>query len=296
MLPVMQGRAMTSGDERETLARVGRVGELVLDYSRQGRNTILSWFQSRSPWHLFPPITLDDTGCAYTLLLNPSGGLVGGDHLSIGARLGPRAHVLFSTPSANRIYRSASEPSIQSVDLIVAPGGIVEWLPEVTIPFAGSQFRQRIHVKLGRGATLLLWDAIASGRMARGERWAFAGLDNEIRITTASGQSVLERYHLNPADRGGVGLATDWDYVASLYLVNDSVNSEVWKRVEEQLATILEERPDSVLGGVSQPAVPGLAVKLLARSAPDLNATLEAMWGAIRAQLWGLPAPALRRY
>lgn len=275
---------------------VGRVGELVLDYTRQERTTVLSEFQSRSPWHLFPPITLDDTGCAYTLLLNPSGGLVGGDQLSLRARLGPRAHVLFSTPSANRVYRSASEPSIQSVDLIVGPDAIVEWFPEVTIPYAGSRFCQRIHVELGSGATLLLWDALASGRMARGERWAFASLDNEIRITTSSGRSVLERYHLNPTEDDGVGLATAWDYVASLYLVNDMVDTEVWKRLEEHIAMILEERPGAVLGGVSQPAVPGLAVKLVARSAPDLNAMLEAMWGAIRTQLWGLPIPALRRY
>ncbi|MGH7207136.1 MAG: urease accessory protein UreD [Nitrospiraceae bacterium] len=296
MPPIMQGRTTTACDEHETLARVGRVGELVLDYSRQGRNTVLSGFRSRSPWHLFPPISLDDTGCAYTLLLNPSGGLVGGDQLSLHAKLGPRAHVLFSTPSANRIYRSASETSTQSVDLLVGPDAIVEWLPEVTIPYAGSRFRQRIHVELEPGATLLLWDAIASGRIARGERWAFASLDNEIRITIASGQSVLERYQLQPTERGRVGLATAWDYVASLHLVNDSVNSEVWKQLEEHLATILEERPGSVLGGVSQSAVPGLAVKLVARSAPDLNAVLEGMWGAIRAQLWSLPAPALRRY
>jgi len=275
---------------------IGRVGELVLDYSRQERTTVLSGFQSRSPWHLVPPITLDDTGCAYTLLLNPSGGLVGGDQLSLRARLGPQAHVLFSTPSANRIYRSASETSTHSVNLLVGPGAILEWLPEVTIPFAGSRFRQRIHVELGPGATILLWDAIASGRMARGERWAFASLENEIWIGTSSGQSVLERYQLNPAEGGGVGLASAWDYVASLYLVNDTVNAEVWKRMEEQIAAILEGHPGSVLGSVSQPAVPGLAVRLVARSAPDLNAMLEAMWVAIRAQLWGLPAPALRRY
>ena len=287
---------MTACDERESLARVGRVGELVLDYSRQERTTVLSAFHSRSPWHLFPPITLDDTGCAYTLLLNPSGGLVGGDQLSLRARLGPQAHVLFSTPSANRIYRSVSEPSIQSIDLHVGPGAIVEWLPEVTIPFAGARFRQRIHVDLGPGATLLLWDAIASGRIARGERWAFAYLNNEIRIRAASGQSVLERYHLNPSQRGGVGLAADWDYVASLYLVSDTVNAEIWKRLEEQIAAILEDHPGSVLGGVAEPALPGLAVKLVARSAPDLNVTLEAMWGALRAQLWNLPAPTLRRY
>ncbi|MGH7206371.1 MAG: hypothetical protein ACREI2_09215, partial [Nitrospiraceae bacterium] len=89
---IMHRRTTRAGNEHETLARVGRVGELVLDYSRQEQTTVLSGSQSRSPWHLFPPITLDDTGCAYTLLLNPSGGLVGGDQLSLHAKLGPRAH------------------------------------------------------------------------------------------------------------------------------------------------------------------------------------------------------------
>jgi len=282
--------------DREPTSSVGRVGELRLEYVCQDRKTIIARSHCTSPWHLFPPIYLDDTGSAYTLLLNPSGGLVGGDRLSIEMTVGPDAHVLISTPSANRVYRSLSETSVQVVDISVGRGAILEWVPEPTIPFAGSRFRQVIHVTLAPGATVLLWDAIASGRMARGERWAFASLENEIWIGTSSGQSVLERYHLNPAESGGVGLATAWDYVASLYLVNDTVNAEVWKRLEEQIAATLEGHPGSVLGGVSQPAVPGLAVKLVARSAPDLNAMLEAMWEAVRAHLWSLPTPALRRY
>jgi hypothetical protein len=47
---------------------------------------------------------------------------------------------------------------------------------------------------------------------------------------------------------------------------------------------------------VSEPAVRGRVVKLLAKSAPDLNATFESIWAAARALLWGLPFPALRRY
>ena len=95
---------------------------------------------------------------------------MGGDRLSIEMTVGPDAHVLISTPSANRVYRSLSETSVQVVDISVGRGAILEWVPEPTIPFAGSRFRQVIHVTLAPGATVLLWDAIASGRMARGER------------------------------------------------------------------------------------------------------------------------------
>lgn len=285
---------MLSGD---TLTSVGRVGELTLDYIRNGHGTVLSNSRCRSPWHLLPPINLDDTGCAYTLLLNPSGGLVGGDHLSLQVTLGADAHVLLSTPSANRVYRSVEEPSVQTVSLAIGPGAVLEWMPEVTIPFAGSRFRQTIHVMLQPAATVLLWDAMASGRVARGERWAFASMENEIRIATASGEYLLDRYHLtSPGGPAGMGLANEWDYVGSLYVVNDMVTAKSWESLKNAIAAILEKCPASTLGGVSQPALPGLVVRLVARSAHDLNTTLEATWNAVRLHLWDSQVPNLRRY
>jgi urease accessory protein len=276
---------------------VGRVGDLRLEYAKREGRTIIARSHCTSPWHLLPLIYLDDTGAAYTLLVNPSGGLVGGDRLSIGMRLGEDARVLISAPSANRVYRSQGETSIQNIEIALGAGAVLEWLPEHTIPFAGSRFRQAIHVTMAPGATILLWDAIASGRIARDERWAFASVENEIHITTAAGQSLVERYALDPAtEMGSVGLAAQWNYVASFYVVNDAVASEAWSRLEERISLLLDERTERLLGGVSQPAVPGLVVKLMARTAPDLTGTLDALWAAVRAELWNLPPVAWRKY
>lgn len=276
---------------------VGRRGALSYEFEREGPRTILTRSSCTSPWHHFPPSYLDDSGCAYTWLVNPSGGLVGGDHVSVEARLHAGTHVLMTSPSANRVYRSLSDPAVQEVCLSVGPGARLEWVPEVTIPFAGSRFRQSIHVDLAPGATVVLWDALASGRVARRERWAFATVENEICITTPLGGSVVERYRLVP---GGlpesVGLAGSWDYVASLFVIGDAVDADVWNRLDVVLAAILDERPGLVLGAVSSPAAPGLVVKLVARSAPDLTETLAAIWAAVRKSLWNLPAPNLRRY
>lgn len=276
---------------------VGRVGRLALSYVRQETRTVFARTNCRSPWHLFPPIYLDDSGAAYTLLLNPSGGLVGGDHLSIDMHLGPEAHVLISTPSANRVYRSLAATSVQDVDIHLDSGAILEWFPEHTIPFAGSRFRQSIHVQLAEGATVILWDAIASGRIARGERWGFTSLDNEIRITTSSGLSVKEQYALKPADRlSGLGLAEEWDYVGSLFLIGDRVETGAWTFLESTVAEILETNQGQVLGAVSRPSAPGLVVKLVARSAPALTSILDSLWGAVRRALWNLPPVVLRKY
>jgi urease accessory protein len=276
---------------------VGRVGELRLEYAKRDHQTVITRSYCTTPWHLLPPIYLDETGAAYTLLVNPSGGLVGGDRLTIDMRLHKEAHVLISAPSANRVYRTEGKPSEQHIKITIGPGAILEWFPEHTIPFAGSRFRQTLHAELAPGATIILWDAIASGRIARGERWAFTDLENEIQIETASGDLLIERYVLDRAtDLGRVGLAEEWDYVASLYVVNDTVSSEIWKRLESRVAFLLDQDPDQVLGGVSTPAIPGIAIKLLARTAPALTRMLDVLWGAAREELWNLPPVSLRKY
>ena len=284
-------------DGSSVLDGVGRRGVLSYEFERSGSRTVLTRSSCTSPWHHFPPSYLDDSGCAFTWLVNPSGGLVGGDHLSVEAQLHARTHVFMTSPSANRVYRSLSEPVLQEIRLSVGADARLEWVPEITIPFAGSRFRQSIHVDLAPGATVVLWDAMASGRVARHERWAFASLENEICISGSLGKSVAERYRLVPGLLPeSVGLVGSWDYVASLFIIGDAVETEVWERLDEVLATILEQRPGLVLGAVSTPALSGLVVKLVARSAPDLTAVQEAMWTAIRKELWGLPAPNLRRY
>lgn len=279
-------------------AAVGRVGTLALDYVRQGGRTVFGRTRCQTPWHLFPPIYLDESGSAYTLLVNPSGGLVGGDRLSIDLSIGPQAHALISTPSANRVYRSLSQEAVQEVTIVVAEGGILEWMPEHTIPFAGSRFRQSIDVSLGAGATLVLWDAVASGRIAHGERWRFASFDNRIQITMPSLATAGEHYALVPGESaGGVGAVEEWDYVGSLFIVGDAVSATLWTSLESALSEILDHQLDRcVLGGVSQPSVPGLVIKLVARSAPVMTRVLMDMWTTVRHVLWHMPPATLRKY
>lgn len=290
--------ATPRSDSAGRTASIGRVGTLALEYVRRGDRTTFGRTSCQTPWHLFPPIYLDDSGSAYTLLVNPSGGLVGGDRLSIDVSVGPKGHALISTPSANRVYRSLSEESVQEIALKVGEGGIVEWIPEHTIPFAGSRFRQTIDVKLAAGATIVLWDAMASGRIAHGERWKFTTFSNRIHIEPASGSSLAEHYLIVPGNKwSGVGLAERWDYVGSLFIVGDAITGTLRASLESALADIVEKQPDeSILGGVSQPAASGLVVKLVSRSAPAMALALAELWGTVRGLLWQLPPLALRKY
>lgn len=272
-------------------------GELFLECAKRNGKTVFTRSRCSYPWYFFQPLYLDDTGCATTFLTNPSGGFVGGDTCSLQATLEKDSHVLFTTPSATKVYRTLQEPAVQSIDLSVGANAICEWMPELTIPFAGSSFEQTITVGLETGASLILWDALAAGRVVRGERWQFSSFANRIRILLSDGKSLEERYRLVPDhDNPCLPFNQAWNYTGSFFIVNDQVPSSTWEQVKQGVTKVLDNLSSDVLGGVSEPSVPGLAVKVLTRSAPDLNAVLEQLWRVARMGLWNTTIPALRRY
>ena len=289
-------RATARHPDAPRASSVGRVGRLNLQYVHRGQQTILADSYCTSPWHLLPPMYLDETGRACTFLLNPSGGLVGGDRLIVHASIGSNAQVLISSPSANRVYRSPSSFSTQTIRISVGNDATLEWLPDLTIPYAGSRFRQQIHVTLAPRATVLLWDGMAAGRVARNERWAFSRYENEIRLVTASGASLVDRFRVGGHDNRRAQWMDTWNYLGSLYLVGDSLNDDTRALLADRTGEVIACFRHTIFGGVSEPAAPGLAVKLLARSATELNEAVTAVWRTIRGGLWNLPVPDLRRY
>ena len=64
---------------------------------------------------------LDDSGVATVMLLNPTGGVVGGDVLETSVVLGPRCRVCLTTPAATRVYRSAGAPAVQRRNTTIQP-------------------------------------------------------------------------------------------------------------------------------------------------------------------------------
>lgn len=282
---------------QQHLQGIGRIGHLHLEYRRHGHRTDLVYSSGTTPWHVLPPCYPDDEGYAYSLLVNPSGGLVGGDHLSLRAVLGEASHVLMSTPSATRLYRSCGDVAVQKIHLDVGAAAVLEWLPDLALPYAGSRYRQTIDVRLGTGATLFLWDAMASGRIARGERWAFEEFYNEIRITTARSTLVTERYRLTPVTRPEwLGLALHaWDYVGTFLVVQDGLERTGAARLADHLHALTQDTAEA-LAGVTVLASHGVVVKLVAKSGLVLSRLFESIWRVLRLELMGLRYADLRRY
>src|SRR3990172_4140575 len=90
--------------------RVGRDGALALAFERRGRGTVLTARRFPLPLQALEPISLEGGGSVCLTLLNPTGGVLGGDRLQAEIAVGPGAHVCLTTPSATRAYRAPGPP------------------------------------------------------------------------------------------------------------------------------------------------------------------------------------------
>jgi urease accessory protein len=164
-------------------------------------------------------------------------------------------------------------------------------VPDHTIPFAGSAFRQRIEAALAPGARLILVDAFAAGRVARGEAWRFDRLESAVAVRDAAGWVFRDRLAL----RGGagwaaLGLAEGHAYFATMAVIGDA-DLEPFRR---DTTARLASRGD-VSAGIGALPRGGAVLRLLAADAPALIASIEVAWACARAALLGALPLALRK-
>ena len=270
--------------------RVGRDGTLRLAFERRAAATVLTACRYTLPLQVLAPVAVADAA-AIVSMLNPTGGVLGGDRLEIDVAVGPGAHACLTTPSATRVYRAAAEPAVQQVRLTLGRGAVAEWVPDHTIPSAGAALRQSLEVDAAEGATLIAVDAFAAGRVARGEAWRFAQLDSALTVRDAAGLVLHDRFVLAGGDEWrGLGLAEDHPYFATVVVVADA-----------GLDGFLAELPAMVtaIGGIRAGAARlrrrAALVRCLATGAPALADALASTWALARRHLLELPPLALRR-
>lgn len=276
------------------LSRVGRDGKLSLRFARRGLRTDLVRSSFTLPLQVLAPLAMED-GSSYLSLLNPTGGILGGDHLTSEIVLEPGAHVSLTTPSATRIYRTDNLPAIQDTVVRVGEGATLEYFPDHLIPHPGSALHQSLRLEMASGSCVLYWEAMACGRIARDERWEFREIISNVEALVRDKPVWLSRSKIVPAslspDR--LGVAEAYAYIGSLAILADGFTK--WPQLIAEIHQILADFPD-VDGGVSRFSADGCLVRLLAKSAICLNQICTSLWAVSRAVVLNLPAFESRKY
>jgi urease accessory protein len=108
-------------------------------------------------------------GSRQAILINTSGGLAGGDHLSLDIRCTQSASLTVTSQAAERVYRTLGPPAVIQANFQAARGASLLWLPQETILFDGASLERHYDIDLAPGATFIALEPIVFGRHEMGE-------------------------------------------------------------------------------------------------------------------------------
>ena len=229
------------------------------------RGGVVTHLAAQAPLVLLAP--KNHGSAAWLYAGNLGGGLVDGDRLRLRVRVAAGAAAYLTTQSSTKVYAGASA---QELDADVEAGGLLVSAPDPVVCFAGADYRQRARVALAPDATLVWLDALAAGRVARGERWALTRYRTELVVTRDGRELLRDGLLLDPAHGGVAARMGRFDALATLVAVGPRSRAlrEVWAR-PEPLA-----RGAPVVVAPSAPADDAAVVRVAAASTSALRATL----------------------
>jgi urease accessory protein len=116
------------------------------------------------------------------VLINSSGGLTGGDHLTWRAEAGAGARLTVTTQACERIYRSAGGVAKVETHLSLGQDAELHWLPQETLLFDQGALARSFDADLAAGARLLAVESVVLGRTAMGEQVLSGRLRDRWRV------------------------------------------------------------------------------------------------------------------
>ncbi|WP_076591261.1 urease accessory protein UreD [Herminiimonas arsenitoxidans] len=142
---------------------------LSLGFTDDAGTTRMTERSHYGPLRVQKPLYPEHPAVCHAIIVHPPGGIVGGDQLTINARVGDCAHALLTTPGAGKWYRSNGHLSQQQVTLEVGTQAKLEWLPQETIFFNDADVRLEHNVSLAADALYIGGEILCFGRTASGE-------------------------------------------------------------------------------------------------------------------------------
>ncbi|MBP3125153.1 urease accessory protein UreD [Thalassospira sp. ER-Se-21-Dark] len=259
--------------------------------AHRGGHAALDHLYYRDPMKiLFPRPVAGDLATA--VLVTTSGGMVGGDKLAFTGKVEAGASALFTAQAAEKIYRSVGPDCEMSVDLDVADGGWLEWLPHESILFDQARLKRKTTVRASGSGMVMAGEMMVFGRLARGEVFT-TGLARDAWDVSIDGRPIwrdalhLEGDVLRMLDHAAAFDGARANATAILVGQGAEQNLEAARDCLAQASEGLEAR--DVLCAAT--AMKGIVIaRFMARDPMKLRRVYGAWWKTFRHQTRGLPA------
>jgi urease accessory protein len=249
---------------------------LALRFERRGARTVLATRTHDGPLVVQKALHPEGEAVCHAIVVHPPAGVAGGDQLLIEATVAEGAHALLTTPGAGKWYRSAGAWAAQHVQLDIAPGACIEWLPQENIVYDGARAQLHWRAALAADARLIAWDIVCLGRTGYGERFERGALRLDARLLREERVAWLERASLEAdshalASHVGLGGASVFGtMVVAAPAIDDS-----WLQGARQEAPASGEGAATRLGAV-------LVVRYRGASTEAARRYFTAVWRRLR--------------
>ncbi|MEZ5844409.1 MAG: urease accessory protein UreD [Hyphomicrobiaceae bacterium] len=233
----------------------------------------------------------DATPYAEAILLNTGGGVAGGDKVHVACHLGANSDVVTTSVTAERIYRSSDVASAIDIEIALAAGARLAWLPQETILYSGSHLRRQIAVTMAPRSELTLLDVLVLGRRGSGEkmvsgmvadRWTVRHGGKLIHMEALRLDGAIEERLARAAVTGGANV------VATLLHVAPGAGEQL-ERVRAAIAVATASLSDEF--STPEIAASAWGGKLIVRAIGRKLDALRAVFAAVCPVLTGRPMP-----
>ena len=131
------------------------------------------------------------------VMVNVAGGVACGDRFFVEARAEAGAHLVVTTPAAEKVYRSDGPLAEIAVRLSAEAGARLEWLPQETILFDRARLARSYEIDLHPKAAFLSFEALVLGRLAHGDVMGEGLIADRWRLRRGGGLVYADGFRLS---------------------------------------------------------------------------------------------------
>ncbi len=267
-------------------------GELHLRIARDGDRSIAVDQYHRGALRVFRPLYLDGTGQVAYYVVNPGGGYLDGDSYLTEVEVLQGASAVLTTQAATKIYRTPTCPVRQDTRVSLAPGAVLELVPDQVIAYRGASYRQTTLVEMDPTATFISLEVLTPGWAPDGSAFGYDCVRMRTDIRVGGRCAVVDNLRLVPGEAGmaGLGALEGHSHLASFTALDARIDAALVTEISELLEV------DGVRGAVTRVPGPGLIARALGDDTTRLTALMLDISELLRGRWFGAPRLDLRKY
>lgn len=257
------------------------------EFKAKSDKTILGQTDHYGPLRVQRPFYPEGADLLHLYLLHPPGGLVGGDKLSIQLDAQANSKVLMTTPSAGKMYRNISGlKQSQMVDIKIADGASLEYLPQENIVFDGAYGQLNTEVEIQGSGLFMGWELTCLGRFESDEMFEAGELTQSLLIKHDGKPLFMDRLvltapsNLQTSVAGFQGKSVFGSFVINRDVMSLLANTSKDFDLAQWQVQVNEQIAPARLAVTQKPNV--FIARILGDKAQQARSVFEELWGILR--------------